>query len=100
MTNRKDAGATLSRSDVIKTDDADTPKYLPVTDAVDAFLIDGLDAVNAWIGPSTQHEKPEYTASYVQACATIHGAQLIADALSKNAELLVRLIDSKTRTGG
>lgn len=61
-----------------------------VTDAMDAYLLNGIGALEGWIGPSTLHTKPEYLAAYMQGCAAIHAAEIVAEAID-------RLISSKTR---
>ncbi len=61
-----------------------------VTDAVDAYLLNGVDAVTSWVGPACQSECLELTAGYMVGCATIHAAELIADAICGLAAALDR----------
>ena len=60
-----------------------------VTDAADAYLIDGAEAVRAWFGQPT--ECPALVAGYLQAAGTIHAAELVAEALDRFTAAINRL---------
>ena len=56
-----------------------------VTDAMDAYLLNGVGAVEGWIGLATQREQPEFSTAYMLGCAVIHAAEIVAQALDRQA---------------
>lgn len=57
------------------------PVHDLVTDAVDFYLADSVKAVEGLLGTATQRENPQYACAYLLACAVIHSAHTIAQAI-------------------
>ncbi len=62
-----------------------------VADAVDAYVKHGVDAIGGLIGPASQRENPEFVAAYIQGCAVIHAAEIVAQALDRQSAAVANL---------
>lgn len=56
-----------------------------VTDAMDVYLMDGVHAVEGWLGSSTLDKSPELAAAYALGCAVMHAADIVAKALDRQS---------------
>lgn len=58
-----------------------TPVHDLVTDAADFYLAQSVKAVEGLFGTATQRENPQYASAYLQACAVLHAAETVAQAI-------------------
>ena len=54
-----------------------------VTDAVDAYMLNGNDAVEGWFGAPSEPGNNLTAIAYMNSAAVVHGAELIAEALDR-----------------
>ena len=54
-----------------------------VTDAVDAYLLNAKDSVSAWVASPGDSAWPALVTSYLQAAATIHAAEVMAEVIAE-----------------
>lgn len=72
----------MSAQDDASTNQRDATRDA-VTDAMDSYLMEGVEAVEAWIGRSIKGGGIDSAAAYTLGCALIHAAHLIAQAITK-----------------
>ena len=75
----------MSAQDDARTNQRDAMRDA-VTDAMDVYLMDGVEAVEAWIGRSIKGRRLDSAVAYTLGCALIHAAHLIAQAITKQGE--------------
>lgn len=67
-----------------KPTDAAARGHDSVTDAMDAYLLNGIDSVLG-CGTGTYREHPEFVTTYMLGCAVLQAAEIVAQALDRQA---------------
>lgn len=70
-----------------------------VTDAMDTYLMEGVEAVEAWVGSTIKGGGRDCAAAYTLGCALIHAAYVIAQQLTARPAQKVSCATSRTEGG-